>query len=160
MELDITIRIAVKVLGITAYRYEMDNREIWKGGQLVSLKSRVHDDGTEDFANAKRAGEGLEIDGSRYSGKAPGDAATTSYFVSALLKRSPWISTQSGKPLPIQVREERRSGWWATSGGLETKLGYDGRGEWTGCEFDAGGELAHYEIAAQSGAFGTIWSAV
>ena len=45
-----------------------------------------------------------------------------------------------------------------TSGGLETRLRYDGRGEWVGCEFDAGGELASYEIASEAGWFGALWS--
>ena len=158
MEIRITIRIAVKVLGITAYRYEMDNRELWRGGQLISVDSKVNDDGTRDFSRVRREGDGLTVEGSRYSGAAPGEAATTSYFVTDFLKRKPWISTQSGKPLPVKISADGRSGWWVTSGGLDTKLGYDGRGEWTGCEFDAGGELAHYEIASQSGQFGALWS--
>ncbi|MEM9139348.1 MAG: DUF6134 family protein, partial [Pseudomonadota bacterium] len=32
-EVVVTARIAVKFLGVTAYRYELDNREVWKGGQ-------------------------------------------------------------------------------------------------------------------------------
>ena len=52
-EIAIDISLKVKVLGITAYRYEMTNREIWKGGRLVSLNSKVNDDGTEDFATAQ-----------------------------------------------------------------------------------------------------------
>ena len=43
-EVAITIRIAVKVLGITAYRYEMDNREVWKDSAIVSIDSKVNDD--------------------------------------------------------------------------------------------------------------------
>ena len=58
MEVRITIRIAVKVLGLTAYRYEMDNREIWKAGRLISLDSQVNDDGDRDLGEASRCPRG------------------------------------------------------------------------------------------------------
>ena len=158
-EIAIDIRIAVKVLGITAYRYEMDNREVWQDGRIVSVNSTVNDDGTKDFARASRAGDGLVLEGSRFNGKAPGIAATTSYYTTEFLKRQPWISTQTGTPLEIGISPEGRDRWWQTAGELETKLGYDASGEWTGCEFDAGGELARYEVAGGSGSIGGLWAA-
>jgi hypothetical protein len=157
-EIAIDIEIAVKVLGITAYRYTLTNREVWKGGQIVSVKSVVNDDGTEDNANVSRKGDKLVVSGSRYNGDAPLDAATTSYFTPKVLNRKPWISTQSGKLLPVKTGQvSGRKGWWQITGGLETTLGYDARGEWTGCEFDAGGEKAVYEITGQSGAIAALW---
>jgi len=158
LEVAITIRIAVKFLGITAYRYEMDNREIWKSGRIVSVDSRVNDDGTDDNANIVANGDVLSISGSRYKGTAPGTAVTTSYFAPPFLERQPWLSTQSGAPLPVQIAPEGRNGWYAVTGELETKLGYDSRGEWTGCEFDAGGELATYAIASENGRIGGLWA--
>ena len=158
-EVAIEIRIAVKVLGITAYRYEMDNREIWQGGQIVSVDSTVNDDGTKDFAKARRDGSDLSLEGSRYNGKAPGIAATTSYFTTDFLNRQPWISTQTGTPLDVSISPEGRDRWWQTKGVLETKLGYDSSGEWIGCEFDAGGELARYEVAGESGKISALWAA-
>lgn len=157
-EIDIVIRIKVKVLGITAYRYEMDNREVWQGGQLVSVNSTVNDDGTKDFAKAMRAGDGLVLEGSKFNGKASGSAATTSYFATDFLKRQPWISTQTAKPLDVKVGPDGRVRWFKTAGELETSLGYDSSGEWTGCEFDAGGEIARYEIAGGAGKIAALWA--
>lgn len=160
-EVAVTIRIAVKVLGITAYRYEMDNREVWSGGKIVSVESRVNDDGTDDRCTVRRSGERLTVTGSRFSGETSGDAATTSYFAQPFLQRQPWISTQSGAPLDLAIGAvPGRAGWFDVRGGLNTVLGYDDRGEWTGCEFDAGGELARYEIISQSGQIGALWSSV
>lgn len=158
-EIAIDIKIAVKVLGITAYRYTLSNREIWKGGTIVSVKSQVNDDGTKDSSTVTRQGEKLVVEGSRYSGDAPFAAATTSYFTPKTLDRTPWISTQSGMLLPIKTKPiAGRASWWQVSGGLDTALGYDDRGEWTGCEFDAGGETATYEITSQSGAIAALWN--
>lgn len=158
-EIAIDIALKVKVLGITAYRYEMENREVWKAGRLVSLNSKVNDDGTKDFATGKQAGGELDIKGSRFSGKVSGEAVTTTYYTTRFIDRRPWISTQSGAPLDIAIKPEGRSNWWQVTGELETKLGYDGRGEWVNCEFDAGGEPGVYEVAAQSGQIAELWSA-
>lgn len=158
-EIAIDIEIAVKVLGITAYRYTLTNREVWKGRQIVSVSSRVNDDGTKEQVDATRQSGKLVVNGTRYNGDAPLDAATTSYFSPDLMQRKPWISTQSGDLLPVTTRQiSGRKGWWSVTGGLDTTLGYDARGEWTGCEFDAGGEPARYEIASQSGEIAALWA--
>lgn len=158
-EIAIDIRIAVKVVGITAYRYTLSNREVWVDGRIQSVKSRVNDDGDKEFATVSAAAGGLQIKGSGYSGKIGADAVTTSYFATPFLKRAPWISTQSGKPLSVRVSPlGGRPGWYGVSGDLKTALGYDGRGEWVGCEFDAGGELATYELIGPAGAISGLWA--
>lgn len=156
-EINIEIRLAVKVLGIAAYRYELTNREVWKDGRIVSVTSTVNDDGTDDFSRVVRSGDKLQVEGSRYNGEAPLDSVTTSYYATPFLKRRPWISTQTGVPLKVSVNPEGRKNWWAVTGELETKLGYKD-GEWTWCEFDAGGELGTYEVKSQSGKIGALWS--
>ena len=156
-EIAIDIKIAVKVVGITAYRYEMANREVWAGGKLQSVKSRVNDDGDKEFATVSAGGGGLQIKGSGFSGKAAADAVTTSYFATPFLKRTPWISTQSGKPLAVRI-SAAGGGWQQVSGDLATRLRYDGAGEWIGCEFDAGGELASYELKGPVGSIASIWA--
>ena len=107
-EIDIEIKIAVKVVGITAYRYELSNREVWKAGSIVAVDSTVNDDGDKDFAKVRRAGDALQIEGSRYTGEAPLESVTTSYFATPFLKRRPWVSTQSGAPLKVSVNADGR----------------------------------------------------
>lgn len=157
-EINITIRLAVKILGITAYRYEMDNREVWQAGKIVSVDTKVNDDGTEDFAKIRRDGDSLMIEGSRFKGPISSEAVTTTYYTTKFIDRRPWISTQSGAPLDIAIKPEGRSNWWQVTGELETRLGYDGRGEWTACEFDAGGEPGLYEVAQDTGAIAALWA--
>jgi hypothetical protein len=158
-EISIDIAIAVKFLGVTAYRYELTNREVWKGGEIVSIDSTTNDDGTSDRASVRRDGGVLKVDGTRFSGEAPLSAVTTSYYTKPFLQRTPWISTQSGDPLSVSVAKMAgRENWWAVTGELETALGYDQRGEWVACEFDAGGEPAVYEVASDSGRIGELWS--
>ena len=158
-EIDVVIRIAVKFLGITAYRYEMDNREVWDSGRIVSVDSRVNDDGDSDFCKVVATSDGLSVNGSRYSGPASAASVTTSYFAKPFLERRPWISTQSGQPLDISVARDTASvGFWRVSGELTTNLRYDDRGEWTGCAFDAGGEVASYRVTAETGRIAGLWA--
>ncbi|GMG83763.1 hypothetical protein LNKW23_29770 [Paralimibaculum aggregatum] len=155
-EIEIEIDIVVRVLGIAAYRYRLRNRERWAGGRLVELDAATNDDGTENFARIRREADALAVEGSGHTGRVPLDAATTSYFVPEFLDRRIWISTQSGTPLAVKVAPAG-PGRWAVSGELDTTLFYDGRGEWMGSEFDAGGETASYELVAQSGRIVPLW---
>lgn len=154
--IDIDIDIRVKLLGFTAYRYELTNRETWSGGHIVQVDSRVNDDGDEAYARIMRAGDRLEVDGSGYAGPAPFSSVTTSYFTPAFLDRRPWISTQSGKRLSVETRPAGSSRW-QVSGELETQLVYEG-GEWMGSIFDAGGETARYETLESTGSISDLWS--
>ena len=158
-EIQIDIEIAIKILGITAYRYTLNNREVWSGGVIQSVASKVDDDGDADFANVSAAGGALAVKGSRFDGEVGPDAVTTSYFATPFLNRGPWISTQSGTPLKVKVSPiAGRKRWHAVKGDLETTLGYDERGEWVGCEFDAGGELASYKLIGETGAIAALWA--
>jgi hypothetical protein len=160
-EMAIDVDIRVKVLGITAYRYTLSNREVWKDGRIVSVTTEVDDDGDANFARIRRTDSGLEVDGSSYSGPVPGDAVTTSYYARPFIDRRPWISTQSGKPLTIDAVEAdyRDFDAWRIRGDLETKLVYDQRGEWVGCVFDASGTEARYEVIDDTGAITELWKA-
>ena len=98
LEVTVRVRLLVKVLGIGAYRYELDSRERWEGGRLVSLEGETNDDGEAQVARVRREGERLISSGS-WSGEIPDDAATTTYWTPAFLQRGTWISTQTGRPL-------------------------------------------------------------
>ncbi|MEM0923327.1 MAG: DUF6134 family protein [Pseudomonadota bacterium] len=156
--IEIRIDLAVKVLGFTAYSYNLINRETWRDQQLVSVDSRVNDDGDEDFCKVAREGDELSISGSRFTGKVPGSAVTTSYYHPDFISRRPWISSQSGRPLEIDIAPSGENAF-QVSGQLTTKLTYDSRGEWMGAEFDAGGELGTYELISETGLISPLWTA-
>lgn len=55
--------IAVKLLGITVYRYKYQSQETWRDGQLAGLVSTVNDNGTETKIDARKAGDTLVVAG-------------------------------------------------------------------------------------------------
>lgn len=169
-EVDIDIRLQVKVLGITAYRYSMRNREVWKGGRLVSMDSETNDDGDADFSRVRQVGDELEIEGSMFSGRVPGDSVSTTYWSMDFLKRGIWINTQTGVPIEVAtaaigpgeidgpsgpIATER---WTAKGEKLDVILHYAG-GEWLSVEFEAGGEPAVYAPQSVAPAFAPVWTA-
>ncbi|MEO0622844.1 MAG: DUF6134 family protein [Pseudomonadota bacterium] len=159
LEVLIDIDIAVKVLGFTAYRYTLRNREIWQKGALVSLDSQTDDDGENERVSIRQVGGQLEVDGSGYTGIAPLSAVTTSYYAQDFIERRPWISTQSGQLLKVSTAVKNGGSLKrvAVTGDLEKTIVYDSRGEWVSSEFDAGGELARYEVIEQSGQVAALW---
>jgi hypothetical protein len=170
--LSVDVEIAVRVLGIVAYRYEMRNREVWKGGRLQSIDCDVNDDGRRKTVRASREGGALKVASEFFTGAAPDDAATTTYFTPDFLKRPTWISTDSGELYAMRVSKagpasvETAQGavpcdrWRATNGSdFDVELFYDQRGEWASVAFDAGGERAVYRADDLSQSFGAVWSA-
>lgn len=154
------IEIAVKFLGITAYRYELAYTEVYQSGLLQSLNGTANDDGTPGYVKVVRNGETLEVDGSAYSGAVPGSSVPTSYWRMPALNTTPWISTQSGELLAVDAQATAAlphsptgSRVFRASDNAEytVDLWYDSAGDWTGCSFDAGGELGIYVLEQSNG---------
>ena len=167
----IDIEIVVRVFGIAAYRYEMRNREVWRGGRLMSMDCSVNDDGKAKTVRAAREAGALRIDGPRYSGAAPDLAATTTYFTQDFLKRDTWISTDNGELYPVSVAPQGSQSI-ATGAGrvdcaafratnnadFDVTLFYDARGEWASVAFDAGGKRALYRPDHLDDSFAAVWA--
>lgn len=162
-------RLKVKVLGITAYRYELDYVEEWRGGELVSMSSKCNDDGDDDYAEVTRGGDGLEINGSGYQGPCPLGVATSSYWSYDFMKRPVWISTQTGALLNMVATNKgaaETSGpsgpisaeRWDLAGGYEASVFYQNR-DWVAISFDAGGEEAVYVPDSDNAQFMPVWNA-
>ena len=150
--MDIAIEIRVKVLGLTAYLYEHRNRETWRDGRLVAIEAKTNADGEDDFCRVSRSGDGYEVEGSAFQGRLTGALAPTSYWNHNNFRIDRWISTQSGKPLPVTF-ETRQAGGdeiWSVAGpdNFATELTYDAAMEWRSCRFDARGtDIVYRETA-------------
>lgn len=154
----IDIDIRVGILGITAHRYALSNREVWKRGHILMVSSETNEDGDLYQVTVQCGTGGLVIDGTRHSGTAPIGAVTSSYFARPFIERRPWLSTQSGQLLDVEAKPTE-TGTWSISGDLKACLDYDARGEWIGCRWDARGESMEYQVIDESGLIGGLWAA-
>ncbi len=169
VEVAVDVDIAVRVLGIPAYRYTLETREQWQDGRLMRLDSECNDNGSAEFARARREGDALDIEGSQFSGTVRGALATTTYWTPEFLDRSLWLSTQDGTPFEVGARDNGmadyptesgtvRARHWSVTGDLAgLELFYDSAGEWVGNRFDAEGETAEYRVAERGGALAELW---
>lgn len=58
----VAIDFAVKVVGVTAYRYTHRSQEVWSGDQLRSLTGQTDDNGKRYLLQINRAGDKLAIE--------------------------------------------------------------------------------------------------
>ena len=58
----VAIDLAVKALGITAYRYVHNSTEVWNGNALQALDARTDDNGKKFAVRAQRGARGLVVE--------------------------------------------------------------------------------------------------
>jgi hypothetical protein len=138
---DIAIDLAVRVLGITVYRYTHRNTERWRGERLVDMTSTTDRNGRPYRVRAEAKGPAIHVDSSEVGRfDAPPDLVTTSYWHPGFI-RSRKLDTQGGKLLDVQVadrgEEVIRAGGtdiparrWRIDGDLKLDIWYDRTGQW------------------------------
>jgi hypothetical protein len=72
---NVAIDLAVKALGITAYRYTHNSREVWNGNALQSLDARTDDNGRKFAVRVQRHTKGLVVER-----EAPAETAPAALF--------------------------------------------------------------------------------
>lgn len=130
---------AIKFGPVVLYRYAYNALEIWRGGELQSLRAHTDDNGDEAHVEADRSEASLVVTGSK-SGKyvAPPGAIAATHWNEAELDQ-PMINPQNGELMRFQRREVGRetlaSGvdarHVALSGYATLDLWYDDSGRWS-----------------------------
>lgn len=58
----VAVDLAVKALGVTAYRYIHRSHEVWSGSTLQALEARTDDNGKKYIVRVQRGSNGLVVD--------------------------------------------------------------------------------------------------
>ncbi|MDW8443702.1 MAG: DUF6134 family protein [Acetobacteraceae bacterium] len=146
VEVRIAIDLAVRFLGLVAYRYRHRNTEVWERDRLLAIDSETDRNGRPYWVRARAVAGAIEVEGSQSGAyRAPRDATSTSYWHARFL-RSPVIDTQGGRllstriepveeeivPVGAAMRPARR---FRVSGDLTLDIWYDAEGVWSGLLF-------------------------
>ena len=131
----VAVDLAVKTLGVTAYRYVHADREVWNGDALQALDSQTDDNGKKykvhvqrgakgltverqapaDAINASTADQGLQPPSIEHE-VLPADILPTSHWNIAQVKRSVLLNTQYGTLARVQVTPMGREPVKTTTG--------------------------------------------
>jgi len=103
MRIDARLRVAVKILGVVAYREESDTTEVLRGSRLVSLQSVTDKDGRHLEVHGEAQGDQFMVNATAGSYAAPATIAPSDPW---LLKRTGdelVVSTTTGKMVNVQI---------------------------------------------------------
>ncbi|MFM9928012.1 DUF6134 family protein [Variovorax sp. H27-G14] len=97
-------RFAVKLLGVTVYRYQHNATETWRGDCLKRLSSKTDDDGTPEKVNAEAAGDNaLAVTTPKGTQSLEGCVMSFAYWNPAIRTQDKLLNAQSGKFEAVQV---------------------------------------------------------
>jgi hypothetical protein len=99
-----SMSIRVDVLFVTAYRYQQDGQEDWDEGKLMGFDYVTNDDGKPFLVGAKRAGDSFTITGRNGQKSVPGDAMSSGFWNSGLLKCRHLVDPQTAELVPLSVK--------------------------------------------------------
>jgi len=118
----VAINLAVKAMGVIAYRYIHADREVWNGDALQALDSQTDDNGKKYKVHVQRGANGLTVDRQAPAEAInastadqglqppviehevlPADILPTSHWNIAQVKRSVLLNTQYGTQAHVQV---------------------------------------------------------
>ena len=150
---------AVKILGITAYRYRHKATEQWRGDCLATLSATTDDDGTASSVRTEAQGEGLSVTSGATTQSLQGCVMSFAYWNPAIQTQARLLNAQTGKIETVQVSR-------VGSGSVEVRgqpvaatqfritgpaapidVWYSAQGEWIGLDsIVAGGRKLSYRL--------------
>ena len=159
-ELEVTTDVDLKVsIGpFTAFKYQLDAREVWRGGRLVALEGKTNDDGEASFVEADLQGEALQVSGSEFKGEVSEDIIPSSHWNIDQMLASKMLSTEDGSLLAMSVTPQGRetlkiagqaieANRYLLDSDIDIDLWYDDAGRWLKLAFQARGQDITYQLS-------------
>lgn len=146
LKVSTSIDLAVKFVGITAYRYSHRAQEAWNGDALVSLTSRTDDDGKVHAVQASRTAEGIVVQADGKRTVMPATIMPSSHWNFRQVSQTVLLNSQKGIEARVKVATLGRAAVKTSSSTLQaTHYRYDGdlkmdhwfddRGRWVKTSF-------------------------
>ena len=154
---DQSLRIAVKIAFVTAYRQESQRKEVWRGARLVAYESTTDDDGKKSRIVGRAEGDKFIIDGPAGHIVAPATVYPSNPFDPGIVNAALLMDTASGKLLhvtvtPGEVEEIAAAGGqvaarrYAVTGDLQRDLWFDPSGKLLQFAFKNDGALVTFTL--------------
>src|SRR5262249_32397918 len=95
--------IAVRIMLITAYRFEQSSREVWRAGRLVEFSATTNDDGTKNQIEAVARDNSLVMNIDGKTATIPANVMPASLWNPRLVNQSKLFDTADGRQLNVSV---------------------------------------------------------
>jgi hypothetical protein len=143
---EIENEIKVKILFVTAFRFEATRRERWRDGKMITYDNQTHDDGTDIAVRARAKDDKLIIEGPNGTAEAPLGTFPSHPWNKDIVKSDLLMESKTGKLLNIGIAsagaETLQIGDRAVvttryemNGDLERELWFDEEGNWVQLRF-------------------------
>ena len=99
-----SMSIRVEVAFITAYRYQQDGQEDWRGGKLVGFEYVTNDDGTPFLVSGRRKGEDMAVSGPKGAATVPGNISCSGFWNHNIIYAPALVDPQTGEAVPLSIR--------------------------------------------------------
>ena len=150
---------AVKIIGITAYRYRHHAEEQWRGDCLTALEASTDDDGKASRVRAQAGADGLVVVTATGTQPLPVCTMSFAYWSPAIRTQTQLLNAQTGLLQPVQVtrmdtgavdvrgRETMATRWRISGPASPVDVWYSVDGDWLGLDSTvAGGRQLSYRL--------------
>jgi len=138
--------IAVKLFGITVYRYHYMSEEVWRGGKLDRLAASIDDNGTKTAIHAKDDDGKLAVTGPDAHEDIAGFILPSTHWDAAVIGAHRVLNTLSGKvsdirlvPLGVESvpvgAQTKTATHYRYTGDITAESWYDAEGHWVKLRF-------------------------
>ena len=103
MRIDAQLRVAVKLLGVVAYREESDTTEVLHGDRLISLQSVTNRDGRHLEVHGEAQGERFMVNCTLGSFTAPGTISPSDPWLVRRAGGKEVVSTSTGRLVHVDI---------------------------------------------------------
>lgn len=100
---NVETNVEVKVLFVTAYRFQYNATERWVNGRLVALTAETDDNGKQHRLTAALKGASLEVEADGKAVQVDKNVMPSSLWNPELVRQSVMLDTQTGQVTPISV---------------------------------------------------------
>jgi hypothetical protein len=117
-----SVDFAVKMVGLTVYRYTLRSQEKWSGNTFQNLISKADDDGKKFYLGVQHEGDALIVDhdeAGKQRDSLPGSVIPASHWNILQTSQHALLNAQTGKLEKVQVTPLGRETIKTSSGQIE-----------------------------------------
>lgn len=103
LEVEVTIKLEVKLLFVTVFRYDHVNHETWESGRLVRIVTHTDDDGAAHAVRGEAGAGGFRVNAPPPGYVTAVDVMPTSWWNAQTVRRAELLNSQKGELLRVKI---------------------------------------------------------